>query len=222
MSDTGKANDLLAQIPRGEKKGLPPVHLWNPPFCGDIDMRIARDGTWFYLGTPIGRKPMVKLFSSIIRRDGDDYFLVTPVEKVGIRVDDAPFVAVTLQVQGEGGAQVLRFATNVEDEVEADAGHPLRVEIDPAARNPRPTCGCATTSRRWCIATCSTSWSSWRCRAGSTASNGSASGATASSFPSARSRTDRRSMKKGSRGAFFVCLTCWGSSARRYLPAPPR
>ena len=103
MSDTGKANDLLAQIPRGEKKGLPPVHLWNPPFCGDIDMRIARDGTWFYLGTPIGRKPMVKLFSSIIRRDGDDYFLVTPVEKVGIRVDDAPFVAVTLQVQGEGG-----------------------------------------------------------------------------------------------------------------------
>lgn len=131
MSDTGKANDLLAQIPRGEKKGLPPVHLWNPPFCGDIDMRIARDGTWFYLGTPIGRKPMVKLFSSIIRRDGDDYFLVTPVEKVGIRVDDAPFVAVTLQVQGEGGAQVLRFATNVEDEVEADAGHPLRVEIAP-------------------------------------------------------------------------------------------
>ncbi len=118
MSDTGKANDLLAQIPRGEKKGLPPVHLWNPPFCGDIDMRIARDGTWFYLGTPIGRKPMVKLFSSIIRRDGDDYFLVTPVEKVGIRVDDAPFVAVTLQVQGEGGAQVLRFATRRIDGIE--------------------------------------------------------------------------------------------------------
>ncbi|HBO9628144.1 TPA: DUF1285 domain-containing protein [Pseudomonas aeruginosa] len=138
MSDTGKANDLLAQIPRGEKKGLPPVHLWNPPFCGDIDMRIARDGTWFYLGTPIGRKPMVKLFSSIIRRDGDDYFLVTLVEKVGIRVDDAPFVAVTLQVQGEGGAQVLRFATNVEDEVEADAGHPLRVEIDPRTQEPTP------------------------------------------------------------------------------------
>ncbi|RBB94104.1 DUF1285 domain-containing protein, partial [Pseudomonas sp. MWU12-2115] len=79
MSGPGKANDLLAQIPKAEK-GLPPVHLWNPDFCGDIDMRIARDGTWYYLGTPIGRKPMVKLFSTIIRRDGDDYFLITPVE----------------------------------------------------------------------------------------------------------------------------------------------
>lgn len=98
MSDSGKANDLLAQIPKA--KGLPPVHLWNPDFCGDIDMRIARDGTWYYLGTPIGRKPMVRLFSTIIRRDGDDYFLVTPVEKVGIRVDDAPFVAVALEVLG--------------------------------------------------------------------------------------------------------------------------
>ncbi len=98
MSDSGKANDLLAQIPKA--KGLPPVHLWNPDFCGDIDMRIARDGTWYYLGTPIGRKPMVRLFSTIIRRDGDDYFLITPVEKVGIRVDDAPFVAVALDVEG--------------------------------------------------------------------------------------------------------------------------
>ena len=100
MTDPGKAGDLLAQIPKGEGKGLPPVHLWNPDFCGDIDMRIARDGTWYYLGTPIGRKPMVKLFSTIIRRDDDKYFLITPVEKVGIIVDDAPFVAVTLQVIG--------------------------------------------------------------------------------------------------------------------------
>ncbi len=80
MSNSGKANDLLAQIPKA--KGLPPVHLWNPDFCGDIDMRIARDGTWYYLGTPIGRKPMVRLFSTIIRRDGDDYFLITPVERL--------------------------------------------------------------------------------------------------------------------------------------------
>ena len=71
------------------KKGPPPVHLWNPPFCGDLDMRIARDGTWFYLGTPIGRFELVKLFSSILRKDGEKYFLVTPVEKVGITVDDA-------------------------------------------------------------------------------------------------------------------------------------
>ncbi|MGQ7957383.1 DUF1285 domain-containing protein [Pseudomonas sp. SP16.1] len=138
MSDPGKAGDLLAQIPKGEGKGLPPVHLWNPDFCGDIDMRIARDGTWYYLGTPIGRKPMVRLFSTIIRRDGDDYFLITPVEKVGIRVDDAPFVAVTLQVIGEGEAQSLRFTTNVEDEVTAGAEHPIRVEIDPATGEPAP------------------------------------------------------------------------------------
>ncbi|BAO61202.1 hypothetical protein PEQA60_18790 [Pseudomonas sp. Eqa60] len=137
MSGPGKANDLLAQIPKAEK-GLPPVHLWNPDFCGDIDMRIARDGTWYYLGTPIGRKPMVKLFSTIIRRDGDDYFLITPVEKVGIKVDDAPFVAVTLEVEGQGEAQVLRFSTNVEEQVLANDEHPLRVVIDTLTQEPAP------------------------------------------------------------------------------------
>jgi len=136
MSDSGKANDLLAQIPKA--KGLPPVHLWNPDFCGDIDMRIARDGTWYYLGTPIGRKPMVRLFSTIIRRDGDDYFLITPVEKVGIRVDDAPFVAVALEVLGEGEQQVLRFTSNVEDQVDAGPDNPLRVVIDPVTQEPSP------------------------------------------------------------------------------------
>ncbi|MDD2051117.1 DUF1285 domain-containing protein [Pseudomonas putida] len=137
MSGAGKANDLLAQIP-SSGKGLPPVHLWNPDFCGDIDMRIARDGTWYYLGTPIGRKPMVKLFSTIIRRDGDDYFLVTPVEKVGIKVDDAPFVAVTLDVEGAGEQQVLYFNTNVEERVEAGPEHPLRVMLDPLTGEPAP------------------------------------------------------------------------------------
>ena len=136
MTDSAKANDLLAQLPKG--KGPAPVHLWNPDFCGDIDMRIARDGTWFYQGTPIGRKPMVKLFSNIIRRDGDDYFLVTPVEKVGISVDDAPFVAVTLEVEGQGEGQVLRFTTNVDDQVEAGLEHPLRVVIDPVTQEPAP------------------------------------------------------------------------------------
>lgn len=138
MTDPGKAGNLLAQIPKGEGKGLPPVHLWNPDFCGAIDMRIARDGTWYYLGTPIGRKPMVKLFSTIIRRDGDDYFLITPVEKVGITVDDAPFVAVTLQVDGEGEQQVLRFTSNVDDEISAGVEHPLRVELDPLTEEPSP------------------------------------------------------------------------------------
>lgn len=137
MSGPGDVSDLLAQIP-SLAKGLPPVHLWNPDFCGDIDMRIARDGTWYYLGTPIGRKPMVRLFSTIIRRDGDDYFLVTPVEKVGITVDDAPFVAVSLKVEGEGQSQRLRFVTNVEDPIEAGAEHRLRVATDPLTQEPAP------------------------------------------------------------------------------------
>jgi hypothetical protein len=119
MTDSDKAANLLGQIPPSGKKGPAPVHLWNPPFCGDLDIRIARDGRWYYMGTPIGRPAMVQLFSSVIRRDGDDYFLVTPVEKVGIQVEDVPFVAVRLEIDGQGKEQVLRFVTNVEDEVEA-------------------------------------------------------------------------------------------------------
>jgi uncharacterized protein len=111
------------------KKGLPPVHLWNPPFCGDLDMRIASDGTWFYLGTPIGRPALVRLFSTILKREGDKYFLVTPVEKVGIRVDDAPFLAVEMQKHDdENGTWLLRFRTNVDDWVDCDAAHRLRFE----------------------------------------------------------------------------------------------
>src|SRR3546814_13199181 len=101
-------------------------------------MRIARDGTWYYLGTPIGRKPMVKLFSTIIRRDGDDYFLITPVEKVGIKVDDAPFVAIAVEVEGEGEKQILRFATNVDETADAGAEHPIRVETDPVTQEQAP------------------------------------------------------------------------------------
>jgi hypothetical protein len=108
-------------------KGPPPVEQWNPPFCGDIDMRIAADGTWFYMNSPIGRKPLVRLFASVLRRDADGrYYLVTPVEKVGIRVDDAPFTAIRMTVAGEGCNQTIRFETNVEDEVSVDAAHPLR------------------------------------------------------------------------------------------------
>jgi hypothetical protein len=113
-------------------KGLPPVHLWNPPFCGDLDMRIASDGTWFYMGTPIGRPALVRLFSTILKREGDKHFLVTPVEKVGIRVDDAPFLAVEMQKHNDGeGTLLLRFRTNVDDWVDCDAAHRLRFE--PAA-----------------------------------------------------------------------------------------
>src|ERR1700709_443130 len=109
-------------------KGLPPVHLWNPPFCGDLDMRIAADGTWFYQGTPIGRPALVRLFSTILKREDGKHFLVTPVEKVGIRVDDAPFLAVEMQKQDDGQGRSLRFRTNVDDWVDCDAAHSLRFE----------------------------------------------------------------------------------------------
>ncbi len=109
-------------------KCLPPVHLWNPPFCGDLDMRIARDGTWFYMGTPIGRPALVRLFSTILKREGDKYFLVTPVEKVGIRVDDAPFLAVEMVKETDESGLSLRFRTNVDDWVACDAAHRLRFE----------------------------------------------------------------------------------------------
>jgi hypothetical protein len=108
------------------QKGMPPVHLWNPPFCGDLDMRIATDGTWFYLGTPIGRPALVRLFSTILKREDGKHFLVTPVEKVGIRVDDAPFLAVEMQKDGEGSDRRLRFRTNVDDWVACDSAHRLR------------------------------------------------------------------------------------------------
>ena len=100
--------DGLAQSARAAKtRGLPPVDQWNPPFCGDLDMRIARDGTWFYMGTPIGRPELVRLFSTILRKDGDSYVLVTPVEKVGITVEDAPFIAVDFEATGAGQSQSL-------------------------------------------------------------------------------------------------------------------
>ena len=101
-------------------------------------MRIARDGTWFYLGTPIGRFELVKLFSSILRKDGDQYFLVTPVEKVGITVDDAPFVATDFAIAGEGADQVLTFETHVGDFATAGPEHPIRVDRDPDTGEPAP------------------------------------------------------------------------------------
>jgi len=132
------ADGIAASVRATKGKGLPPVHLWNPPFCGDLDMRIARDGTWFYLGTPIGRPALVKLFSSILRKDGDTYFLVTPVEKVGITVDDAPFVATDFEVEGSGQDQVLTFSTHVGDKAVASVDHPIRVERDPETGEPSP------------------------------------------------------------------------------------
>jgi uncharacterized protein len=119
--------DSLTRAASGARvKGPPPVHLWNPPFCGDIDMRIASDGHWHYMGTPIGRPALVQLFASILRKDPERYVLVTPVERVGIRVDDAPFLGVELEASGAGEAQTLRLRTNVEDRVAIGPDNPLR------------------------------------------------------------------------------------------------
>lgn len=119
---------LAAALGDARRRGTPPVERWNPDFCGNIDIRISADGAWFYLGTPIGRPKLVKLFASVIRRDGDDYFLVTPVEKLGITVEDAPFQAVEMAVEGEGETRKIAFRTNVDDLVEVGAGHALRFE----------------------------------------------------------------------------------------------
>jgi uncharacterized protein len=123
---TAAARDAANTSATGKR--LPPVHLWNPPFCGDLDMRIASDGTWYYMGTPIGRPALVRLFSTILKREDDKHFLVTPVEKVGIRVDDAPFLAVEMRKEQDGSGRLLRFRTNVDDWVVCDQAHRLRFE----------------------------------------------------------------------------------------------
>jgi uncharacterized protein len=124
-------------------KGPPPVHLWNPPYCGEIDLRIATDGTWFYQKTPIGRPALVRLFASVLKREADRYYLVTPAEKCGIVVDDAPFLAVELHVERaaddvRGGGQVLRFRTNVDDWITCDAHHRLRFECERSTSGLKP------------------------------------------------------------------------------------
>lgn len=118
---------------------LPPVDAWNPPYCGDIGMRIRSDGVWFYQGSPIGRKPLVRLFSRVLRKDADGrHYLVTPVEKVDVTVDDAPFLAVEMEVKGAGRDQVLIFRTNVDDVVRCGRDHPLRFVAEPHSGGLKP------------------------------------------------------------------------------------
>jgi hypothetical protein len=130
----------LAQLQREASagRGLPPVERWNPAHCGDIDIRIARDGTWFHQGTPIGRKELVRLFSTILRKDDEDYVLVTPAEKMRIVVEDAPFLAVLMDAEGEGTAQRLVFTTNVGDVSVAGPENPIHVTADPKTGEPAP------------------------------------------------------------------------------------
>jgi uncharacterized protein len=125
---------VAAAVRQAPGRGLPPVHLWNPAHCGDIDIVIRRDGLWFHEGSPIGREALVRLFSTVLRKDPDGFHLVTPVEKMRITVEDAPFIAVRVDRVG----QALRFLTNVGDEVEAGPDNPIRVDADPLTGEPRP------------------------------------------------------------------------------------
>ncbi|MBD8556495.1 DUF1285 domain-containing protein [Rhizobium sp. CFBP 8762] len=140
----GNADALAALITRAgaqadQGRSLPPVERWNPAFCGDIDMEIRADGTWFYMGTPIARQALVRLFSTVLRRDEDGKtYLVTPVEKLGIRVVDAPFLAVEMSVSERDGLKVLTFRTSVGDVVEAGPGNPLRFVQDGDTQGLKP------------------------------------------------------------------------------------
>ena len=131
VQKAGDASENLAGVEAaaGRQSGPAPVERWNPPFCGDLDMRIAADGTWYYMGSPIRRARMVRLFSTVLRRDEDGRtYLVTPTERFAIMVDDAPFLAVRMSVAGRGRDQAVSFETNVDDEVTVDEAHPLRFE----------------------------------------------------------------------------------------------
>ena len=135
----GGLSGLEALLKAQDQNGHPPVERWNPPYCGDIGLEIRADGTWFYQGTPIGRKPLVRLFSRVLRRDEDGrHFLVTPAEKVDVRVDDAPFLAVEMDVKGRGSGQSLIFRTNVDDVVACGPEHPLRFAREPGSEGLKP------------------------------------------------------------------------------------
>jgi uncharacterized protein len=139
MAKEGQSGlDSITGALAGAGRGPPPVERWNPPFCGDLDMRIAADGTWFYLKTPIGRPALVKLFASVLKREGDKYFLVTPVEKCGIKVEDAPFLAVELTIAETAAGRVLNFRTNVDDWVACGPQHALRFEPEAGTGGLKP------------------------------------------------------------------------------------
>ncbi len=137
MTDTPSKSGLegvIAAAKQAPGRGLPPVHLWHPTHCGDIDIVIKKDGLWFHEGTPIGREALVRLFSTVLRKDPDGFHLVTPVEKMRITVEDAPFIAVRVDKVGDA----LKFLTNVGDEVEAGPDNEIRVEMDEKTGEPRP------------------------------------------------------------------------------------
>ncbi|MBQ73855.1 MAG: proteophosphoglycan precursor [Gammaproteobacteria bacterium] len=129
---------LLAELEKVKDEGLPPIYLWHPETVKDIDIVIQRDGSWLYMGSPITRRRLVRLFSTVLRKEGDDYFLVTPVVKNRITVEDAPFQAVLLKSSGSDESQCLTFTTDMAEQLVADEHHPFRFEIDEETGEPSP------------------------------------------------------------------------------------
>lgn len=139
MTDANRIQGLEALLQAQDGQAHAPVELWDPPYCGDIGMAIKADGTWLYQGSPIGRIALVKLFARVLRRDADGrFYLVTPAEKVDVAVEDAPFLAVELQVDGDGAAQVLTFRTNLDDVVRCSPAAPLRFVTEPGSGGLKP------------------------------------------------------------------------------------
>jgi hypothetical protein len=130
--------EVSRQIDKASGKGTPPVDKWHPDFCGDIDMRILRDGQWLYNGTPIGRPAMVKLFATVLWKEDEAYFLKTPVEKIGIQVDDVPFHFIHVETVAHELGEALCFISLTGDRVIASADNPIRVETDPITGEPSP------------------------------------------------------------------------------------
>ena len=138
MEETNPAS-ILQQISKFEEEKFPPVHLWNPPLCENVEMKIDRNGRWYFMNSPIGRERMVKLFSKVLRLDKDgEYYLVTPVEKIRIEVEERPFVIIDYQLSYEEGEQVISFETNIGDVFVLDGNHPIQVEINPRTGEPKP------------------------------------------------------------------------------------
>ena len=138
MEETNPAS-LLQQISKFDKENLPPVHLWNPPLCKNVEMKIDREGRWYFMNSPIGRERMVKLFSKVLRFDEDgEYYLVTPVEKIRIEVEERPFVIVNYELTREGKNQIITFETNTGDLFLLDEKHPVNVQVNKETLEPKP------------------------------------------------------------------------------------
>lgn len=139
MSSKVTPASIFQEISKMDDSILPPVHLWNPPVCENVDMRIDREGRWYFMNSPIGRERMIRLFSKVLRYDEDgEYYLVTPIEKIKLFVEDKPFLIIDYSVEEVDGLQVINFITNTFDEFELGTDHPLRVEINKTTDEPSP------------------------------------------------------------------------------------